>query len=433
MLWRLSPPPPAAAEGTDEEKQQQQKERHTVDGLRELTRSVRSGTFHYDGKPKRSLDWATYNEAQVNEMADTLNLIRKFVDRASARIPEKPRRGRGRPPFPARDVAKALLLQTYFGVSDRVAAGLVRLFKEKLGISEEFSYKTIERGYDPSHASEILREVFRLTNEHGNAKETVFSVDGTGEPTSSKINYESIRAEQRKKNEKEDKEKKKEPSGSSSSSSSSSSSPQSKEASLSSSSSLPLSSTTTTTTTAAAVAAAVMAMSVRHGYQLTAMSVGVHTKLYGGFATTGDRSVGEFSFFPSLVSQTHNNCPAMETILGDPLYANRVACAIAAAHGATPYFLPRSNSTFLSLGVPSWNNMTHAFVEDPQRWLEAYHDRSISETANSMDKNAFPERIRRRLPHRKDAVSALRRYVHNIRRYGYMEHLQPEMLKLLPS
>ena len=123
----------------------------------------------------------------------------------------------------------------------------------------------------------------------------------------------------------------------------------------------------------------------------------------------------------------------MERMLGDSLYANRVACAVDEAHGATPYFLPKSNSKFLSLGVPSWNNMTHAFVEDPQRWLEAYHGRSISETANSMDKNEFPERIRRKIQHRKDAVSALRRYVHNIRRYGYMEYIQPELLKPLRS
>ena len=61
-----------------------------------------------------------------------LNLIRKFADRASARVPERPRR-RGRPPVPARDVAKALLLQACFGVSDRVAAGLVRLFKGEAG------------------------------------------------------------------------------------------------------------------------------------------------------------------------------------------------------------------------------------------------------------------------------------------------------------
>jgi transposase len=385
-----------AAEGTDEEK----KSRHTTDELRELAKSVRSGQFQYDGRPKRSLDWSSYNEAQVNEMADTLNLIRRFVDRASARTPERPRR-RGRPPFPARDVAKALLLQTYFGVSDRVAAGLVRLFKEKLGIADEFSYKTIERGYDPSPVSEILREVFRLTNEHGNAKETTFGVDGTGEPTSSKVNYESVRSEQRK----DEREAGAWPSPSPS--------PRPEPSSSSSSPQRP--------STAEEVA-------TRHEFQLTVSSVGVHTKMYAGFRTTGDRSIGEFSFFPSIVSQTRINCPRMEVVLGDSLYANRVACAAVAGYGATPYFLPKSNAIFLSLGVPSWNNMTHEFVADPQRWLQEYHMRSISETSNSMDKTEFPEKIRRKIPHRKDAVSSLRIYVHNIRRYGYMEYLQPELL-----
>ena len=61
-------------------------ERHTTDELRELVKSVRSGTFHYDGRPKRSLDWASYNEAQLHEMSDTLGLIRRFVNLASAYI-----------------------------------------------------------------------------------------------------------------------------------------------------------------------------------------------------------------------------------------------------------------------------------------------------------------------------------------------------------
>ena len=129
--------------GNDEGREKKPTKRHTTDELRELAKSVRDGTFHDDGggggKSKRSLAWSSYNEAQVNELADTLNLIRRFVDRASAYIPERSRRGRGRPPVPARDVAKALLLQACFGVSDRVAAGLVRLFREKLGISREFS------------------------------------------------------------------------------------------------------------------------------------------------------------------------------------------------------------------------------------------------------------------------------------------------------
>jgi transposase len=354
--------------------------RRTTDELRELVKSVRSGAFHYDGRPRKSLDWASYNEAQLNEVNDMLNLIKRFVNIASARIPERPRRGgRGRPPFPARDVAKALLLQSYFGVSDRVAAGLVRLFKEKLGISNEFSYKTIERGYDPGPVAEMLQEVFRLTNELGNANETTFSVDGTGEPTSSKVNYEFMRSEQRKND------------GDSSS-------------------------------------AHALEWPSRKDFQYTVSSVGVHTKLVAGLRTTHDHSVGEVSMFPSVISQTHINCPSMATVVGDTLYATRGACSIVAGYGARPYFLPKSTAIFLSHGVPSWKEMTHELVDDPQGWLRTYHMRSISETVNSMDKTRFPWKIRRRIHHRRDAAGSLRVYIHNIRRYAYMRYIQPEFV-----
>ena len=353
--------------------------RHTTDELRELVKSVRSGTFHYDGRPpKRSLDWGSYNEAQLHEISDTINLIRRFVNTASSRMPEKTRLGRrGRPPFPAGDVAKALLLQSYFGVSDRVAAGLVYLFKEKLGIASEFSCKTIERGYDPGPVAEILREVFRITNEYGNANETTFSVDGTGNPTSSKVNYESVRSEQRRKKTDD------------------------------SSSGWP---------------------STKSDFQYTVESVGVHTKLVAGFQTTADHSVGELSMFRGVLSQTHVNGPGMYTVLGDALHTSRNNCALVAQYGAKPYFLPHVNSTFLALGVPSWNNMMHAFVEDTQEWLKEYHMRSISETFNSVDKTRFPWKIRRRLPWRKDAAMSIRVYVINVRRCVYMAYLQPEYI-----
>lgn len=369
--------------------------RHTTDGLRELARSVRDGAYHYDGKPKRSLDFSTYNEAQANELADTLNLIRRFADRASARVPERPRR-RGRPPVPARDVAKALLLQACFGVSDRVAAGLVRLFREKLGISREFSYKTIERGYDPGPVAELLREVFRLTNEYGNSKETTFAFDGTGEPTSTKVNYESVRTEQRRRQEEEGK--KKDPGDGGATASSSAAWP-----------------------------------STRHDFQYGVSSVGVHTLMYGAFSTTSDHAVSEFSRFSSLVSETRINCPSFQTALGDSLYGNRVACDIAARYGVRLYSLPKTNATFRSHGVPSWKEMTYEFVDDPQRFLEVYHDRSLAETSNSMDKTRFPWKIKRRIPHRKDAVSSLRRCLHNIRRYGYLGYLKPEFVIPLPG
>ncbi|MCL4317374.1 MAG: hypothetical protein M1422_03790 [Candidatus Thermoplasmatota archaeon] len=38
------------------------------------------------------MDWATYDEAQINELADMLNSIRDIVDEARARLYTKERR-----------------------------------------------------------------------------------------------------------------------------------------------------------------------------------------------------------------------------------------------------------------------------------------------------------------------------------------------------
>ncbi len=366
--------------------------RRTTDELRDLVKSVRSGEFEYEERPKKSLDWSSYDEAQAYELADMLYTIRKLVDEAANRLPEPERRGPGRPPIhSSADVAKVLLMQSYFGVSNRVAAGLALVFKEKLRLSDTFSYKTIERGYDPGPVTRILEEVFSLTNKYGNAKETTFSTDGSGDPTSSKVNYESVRSEQRKK--KEEEEKKKSAEGSA----------------------------TTTVSTAWP--------STRHDFQYGVSSIGVHTKIYGGFATTHDHSIGELSFFPSVVSQTHINCPWMDTMLGDPLYAARSACAIVAGYDARPYFLPKVNSTFRSHGVPAWKEMTYEFVDDPQKYLGVYHMRSISETGNSMDKARFPGKIRKRLAWRKRTEELLRKDVHNARQYSYLRYLEPTLVR----
>jgi transposase len=361
------------------------KRRDTGDELRELISSVRDGTFHYEGRPKVSLDWSSYDEAQAREVSNMLHLIRTFVDEASttSRLPpdERNAKRRGRPSaHPPSDVAKALLLQSYFGVSNRVAAGLVDLFREKLGISSMFSYKTIERAYDPGPVIRILHEVFSLTNEYGNANEDTFSTDGSGDPTSSKVNYESTRSEQRKRMEGDGD-------------------------------------------------GAAGSSSTRRDFQYTVSSVGVHTKIVAGFRSTDDHAVGELSMFPSAMAQTHINCPAMEAVLGDGLYSSRKVCSIVSGYGARPYLFPKVSVTFASYGVPSWNNMLHEFAEDPQGWLQTYHMRSISETVNSMDKRRFPWKLKKRLAWRKDVESFIRRAVHNIRQYSYLSYLQPELIK----
>ena len=103
------------------------------------------------------------------------------------------------------------------------------------------------------------------------------------------------------------------------------------------------------------------------------------------------------------------------------------------ASGSRPYFFPKVNSIFMSHGVPSWKEMMYEFVDDPQRWLSIYHMRSISETANSMDKRRFPWKVKKRLAWRKDVESFLRRDVHNIRQYSYLSYLQPDLIKKIQS
>ncbi len=132
----------------------------------------------------------------MNEIAEVLETIKDIVDIATSSIPEK-KKGSGRPPVPSQDTVRVMLVQAYFGMPNRIARGFLRLFWEKLGISSEFSYKTIERGYDPERTKKILDEVLRIMNETGNSEENIFSTDDTGDPNTMKVNYESKRSQQR--------------------------------------------------------------------------------------------------------------------------------------------------------------------------------------------------------------------------------------------
>ncbi|KXA89236.1 hypothetical protein AKJ57_05610, partial [candidate division MSBL1 archaeon SCGC-AAA259A05] len=106
------------------------------------------------------VNWSSYDKAQVNELRDMLLFVRNSVDEAVERLgfDNDSEKGRGRPSYPPEDLAKGVLLQQYFEVSNRVAAGFVDLFKEKLGIEEAYSYKTLERAYDNPYVAMILRE-----------------------------------------------------------------------------------------------------------------------------------------------------------------------------------------------------------------------------------------------------------------------------------
>ena len=294
------------------------------------------------------------------------------------------KRGAGRPPVPSSDIVKVMLMQAYFGMPNRIARGFLRLFGEKLGISSGFSYKTIERGYDPERTKKLLDEVHRIMNETGNSMENVFSTDGTGDPNTMKVNYESKRSQQRierkKNNDKRESD-------------------------------------------------AFPHTKGKHDFQYSSFSVGVHTKIISGFFTTDDHSIGELSLFPGIMAQTVEMCPQIEIMLGDALYSNRKMCSIVDAYGIKPYFLPKVNATFRAKGVASWKAMLYEFIEETQSWMAQYHMRSISESVNSMMKRKMPAKMRKKLPQRKKTEESLKIYMHNLRQYNYLRHTNPEMIK----
>ena len=362
------------------------KHRKTVKELRETIIHIRKGEFPYKEKEQKKIDFAKYNTVQINEIADVLEIIRDIVDTADQRLqktsePTLPR-GPGRPLTPTKDIVKVQLMESYFGVSDRVAEGFLRLFREKLAITSDFSYKTIERGYDPERTRELLDEIFKVTNEIGNSTENKFGIDGTGDPASMKVNYESKRSQQRKQKQTRENHEH--------------------------SDAFP---------------------GKKHDFQYSVFSIGTTTKIIGGFSTTDDHGRGELSFFKDVVEGTLNNCPEFDTLCGDGIYANRVACALLCEHDIVPFLLPASNVTFRSKGVPLWKNMLYSLVENPQVWLESYHDRSISESGNSMLKRREPTKIRKKLSQRKATEETLKFNIHNLRQVCYLKYLAPHLLR----
>jgi transposase len=278
-----------------------------------------------------------------------------------------------------------LLLQTYTESPNRVAEGLLLLFKEKLGISQHFSYKTIERGYDREKVNKILDEVVAISNECVESEEKTCSFDGTGLSASNKENY----ADKRQKQNSKKNQKKSKPSNDDQSDAS-----------------FPITNLTS-----------------NRGFSYCVMGIGVQYKLISGISVCPDHSIGETTMFPEAYFQTLQSYPNLENVLGDGIYASRWITDLVSKTHLTPYFLPKSNVTFQSKGFAGWYDMLFSLWDDPQRWLEQYHMRSISETVNSMVKCRFGATLRKKLDPRKATETRLKFVAHDIRRIGYIETL----------
>ena len=362
------------------------KTKHSNKQLQKIIKSIRDKTFDYEARDPVETNWTKYDQAQVYELTNYLDNLRDLVDEANRRIrmrtPPK-KRGPGRPPNNPADIAKVLLLQTYTNSPNRVAQGFLLLFQEKLGISKDFSYKTIERGYDRDSVNLILDEVVKIVNECVEGEETTFSFDGTGFSASNKENYAAKRQKQNSnKNVKKSKKSTDEPLNDA----------------------FPKSE-----------------MKQKMGFSYCVMGIGVEHKLISGMAISPDHSIGETTMFPEAFGQTLCCHPNLEKILGDGIYASRWIVDLVSKNDATAYFLPRSNVTFKSKGFLGWKDMLGAIQEEPQKWLEEYHMRSISETVNSMVKCRFGAPLRKRLKDRRRTETRLKLIAHNVRRVAYLE------------
>lgn len=344
--------------------------------LRNIITSVRTQDYPYDKRAPKKVDWHAYDVAQAHEIADILEIIRVSVDIAHRRLQarRKPKVRRGPPGVPVDEVVKVLLFQTYLGVSNRVAEGLTEILWMPLGLSQPFSYKTIERGYDRHRVDELLEEVLVLTNLPVKDLEKAFSVDGSGSPTRKKENYADIRERQRKNKEEGRKGADRFPTG-------------------------------------------------HHDFVYSVFMVGATFKLISAWRNTATHEEGETSFFPGLLAETKTRHPGMEMVLGDGAYAGRPQCDMAKALGVVPRFLPRRNATFKRYGSAGWVDMLWALVRGPQEWLSEYYQREASENANSVIKNDYPNPLRKRREGRRCTEDRLRGLCYNLKRLCYLHRL----------
>jgi len=326
----------------------------------QLVKQLKDDKFKYVEKDDEEIDWRRYDKAQINEINDMLLMITEAVDVACRRLEFEEVKGPGRPPNSPGDLAKAILMQQYFGVSNRVAEGLVLLFKEKMGFTSTFSYKTIERAYGDPKVTLLLRELFRMSQEPVKDKEHVFSPDGTGLPRSTKLNWENDKGKEYS----------------------------------------------------------------QKGYEKMVAMIGYKYKLFSAVEITDHPHDHENPYFPSLLQQTLEAYDQVSTITADPAYLSRDNCTLITQADATPRIYPKEEITLNSKGSSGWTEMLLNFIDDPQEWLREYHHRSIVETGFSTLKRDYPKPLRKRLDPRRKQEAFTRACGYNLKRLCYLKYLE---------
>jgi hypothetical protein len=293
------------------------------------------------------------------------------------------------------------MMQQYFCYANRQSEGLVILFKEKMRIKTLFSYKTIERGYQDVFVTLIIHEVFKMTQEPISEKEHSFSADGTCLPTSIKQNWENDKQKYAK--EKAQKEKEEEIK---------------KEALEKQAVPCP------TKESERNVATEKIETEKKKTYEKMIAVCGTKYKLITAVTFTENPHANESPYFVPLLKFTNENYDRIDLVAGDPAYVSRMNCTAVSKMGGIPRIYPKEGMTLKMRGSAAWTEMLLTLIKDPQKWLEEYHCRSISETVNSTFKRDFPVPLQKRLNVRRKQEAFLRVCNYDLKRLCYLKYLE---------
>ncbi len=125
------------------------------------------------------------------------------------------------------------------------------------------------------------------------------------------------------------------------------------------------------------------------GYQKFIGMCGIQYELYSAIDLT-DGVANECPYLEPLLAKTAGLYEQIDLVCADAAYLSRENCSAIEKLGATPRIYPKKGITLNQDGSPAWTRMLNEFAETPQEWLREYHNRSISETTNSIWKRRNP-------------------------------------------
>lgn len=344
--------------------------------LRSTVAQVRDRSFPYLCRPPRRRNWHLYDLAQTHELEEVLHLIRLVVDTDAAERGTMPadRRG-GRPRVALADRLKVLLWQSYRAAANRPTESELRVLD--LGLTSRFSYKTVERAYSDPEVIAALPRLLAITNRPIRGLETIFSIDGSGFPSSVRDHYRRAR-ERQPTSDREAGYLPREP----------------------------------------------------HTWVRNVANVGVRYGLVAGWKSWTDGTLPEVHCYAEVFGEARGNHPEMARQLGDGAYSIRALVDLTTKEGVDCRFLPRRNVNLKSFGVAGWKPSLWGLVVNPQGWLADYHRRSVSEVVWESLKARQPRKILKRLSRRRETEATLRAVTYNVRRLAYLRWIEPTLPRL---